>query len=159
MLEVRPAHKLDAREMADLLNQIIRSGGTTAIVKPVSADYIAGRIAASFEAWFVAELDGAIVGFQYFAPSSALPPEATNIATFVQEGRTGLGIGSKLFDVTAKEARVRGYSWINADIRADNESGLTYYQSRGFRNWKRVENVTLSDGTVVDKVWKRYDLD
>jgi hypothetical protein len=52
-----------------------------------------------------------------------------------------------------------GYAWINANIRADNEGGLIYYQSRGFRDYDRWEGYQLPSGLVVDKVLKRFDLD
>ena len=69
-----------------------------------------------------------------------------------------MGIGSKMFDATVKAARILGFEWISANIRADNTGGLTYYQSRNFETYDRKMGVTLADGTVVDKVLKRYDL-
>jgi len=158
-LIIRRAAPFDASAMARLLNQIIATGGTTAIKDPVSAEELQSLMQAEAAIWHVAEQDGEIVGFQWIEPWDALPPEATNIASFVQEGRTGLGIGSRLFDATEAAAREMGYAWINANIRADNESGLTYYQSRGFRDWKRVKKVEIAPGVTVDKVFKRYDLD
>ena len=73
--------------------------------------------------------------------------------------RAGLGIGSALFTATRAAAKRLGYAWINATIRADNPVGLAYYQSRGFRDWHLLEDVPLGDGTVVDKICKRFDLD
>ena len=52
----------------------------------------------------------------------------------------------------------RAETWINAEIRADNAGGLIYYQSRGFEDYGRIEGRRLADGTVVDKVLKRFDL-
>ncbi|MEL7258347.1 MAG: GNAT family N-acetyltransferase, partial [Pseudomonadota bacterium] len=91
-------------------------------------------------------------------PHENLPDDAADIATFVKLGQTGLGIGSKLFERTKSEARRLGYAWLNATIRADNESGLTYYQSRGFEDYKRIRNTQLADGTIVDRICKRYKL-
>jgi L-amino acid N-acyltransferase YncA len=145
--------------MARLLNGIIAAGGTTALTEPVTADEIAAWAAAPRSAWHIAEAGGEIVGFQWIEPWDALPPEAANIATFTAQGRTGLGIGSALFAATVPAARALGYAWINANIRADNAGGLAYYQSRGFRDWRHVPGVRLGNGLVVDKVWKRYDLD
>jgi len=159
MLEVRKAQVFDTTAMAVLLNQIIATGGTTAITEPVNAALLSSFMQHERAFWGVAEISGQIVGFQWIEPQASLPLEAANIATFVQEGQTGLGIGSQLFEMTKKAARAIGYTWINANIRADNTSGLTYYQSRGFRDWKRVEGVTLKNGLVVDKIYKRYDLD
>lgn len=158
-LHVRRAHPLDQAQMARLLNEIIATGGTTAMTEPVTAEDIAGWTGAARAAWHVAEIEAEIVGFQWIEPLDDARPEVANIATFVKSGRTGSGIGGALFAATAKAARKLGYAWINANIRADNEQGLTYYQSRGFRDWRRVEGVQLADGMVVDKIWKRFDLD
>ena len=75
-----------------------------------------------------------------------------------QIGRTGLGIGSALFSAIAGAAKNLGYVWINATIRADNTGGLTYYQSRGFRDWHHDEAVKLDNGSIVSKISKRYDI-
>lgn len=161
MINIRPAITLDAGSMARLLNAIITEGGTTAITNTVSgrdlAQWMAGNDGQA--AWHVAVNAGEeVVGFQWIEAAEYLPPEAAEIATFVQIGQTGLGIGSKLFDATRTAAKAIGYKWINANIRADNEGGLIYYQSRGFQDYGRIENYKMADGQTVDKILKRYDL-
>ena len=161
MIHVRPAIPLDAPSMARLLNAIIDQGGTTALTDPVTGSDLADWMAENDgqTAWHVALNDAEeVVGFQWIAPKVGLPPEACDIATFVRVGQTGLGIGSKLFDATRRAAKAIGYQWINANIRADNEGGLIYYQSRGFGDYGRIEGYTLDDGQVVDKILKRFDL-
>ncbi|WP_370399662.1 GNAT family N-acetyltransferase [Sulfitobacter sp. JB4-11] len=161
MITVRRPIPLDLPDMARLLNEIITEGSTTALTRPVTGadlgDWMA--FAPGRNAWHVA-LDDAekVVGFQWIEPEATLPPEAANIATFVQIGRTGLGIGSKLFDATRKAAKALGYVWINANIRADNEGGLIYYQSRGFQDYGVIEGYQMANGAVVDKRLKRFDL-
>lgn len=161
MIKVRPAISLDAGSMATLLNAIIEKGGTTAMTRPVNGQDMTDRMAANKlrSAWHVA-LDESeqVVGFQWISPHVQLPPEACDVATFVQVGRTGLGIGSALFSATSQAAKGLGYKWINATIRADNTGGLTYYQSRGFRTWTIDEGVKLESGLIVDKISKRYDV-
>ncbi len=161
MINVRRPIALDLPDMARLLNEIISEGGTTAIARPVTGDDLAEWM--SFEpernAWHVAlDQDEKVVGFQWIEPKETLPPEAADIATFVQIGQTGLGIGSKLFDATKKAAKELGYVWINANIRADNEGGLIYYQSRGFQDYGIIEGYEMANGQVVDKRLKRFDL-
>lgn len=161
MITVRPAAALDAADMARLLNQIIEIGGTTAMTRPVTATDMRDRMAANPDqsAWHVAfDEDDTLCGFQWIGPHPNLPAEACDVATFVQTGRTQLGIGSALFTATAKAAEDLGYVWINATIRADNTGGLTYYQSRGFRDWHFDEDVALESGQIVDKISKRYDV-
>lgn len=156
----RRAGPLDARPMAELLNEIIEIGGTTAMTEPVSREDLLARMEADPRSiWHVAEDPaGEILGFQWIAPHPEHGAQVGQIATFAKHGKTGLGIGTKLFEATKEAARVAGYAWINADIRADNEGGLIYYQSRGFEDYGRVEGQLLPNGQVVDKVLKRYDL-
>ena len=158
-VSVRKAMLLDARPMAELLNEIVAEGTTTAIARPVTGDDIAAWMDTDRAAWSVAvDEGGEVLGFQWIEPADYLPPEAAEIASFVRMGRTGLGIGSALFAATERAARALGYRWINANIRADNEGGLIYYQSRGFRDYERWEGYRLDSGMVVDKVLKRFDL-
>ncbi|MCZ4354394.1 GNAT family N-acetyltransferase [Roseovarius aestuarii] len=160
MIAVRRAAATDKGPMATLLNAIIEQGGTTALTRLVTGADIAGFMdfAPDRSAWHVA-LDGdQVCGFQYVQPKDSLPPSACDIATFVQIGRTGLGIGSALFRATTQAAKALGYTWINANIRADNEGGLIYYQSRGFHVYGHQEGVKLANGQTVDKVLKRYEL-
>jgi L-amino acid N-acyltransferase YncA len=160
MILTRKAGTADAPAMAELLNAIIETGGTTALTTPVTAEDMIQRMRAGGEraAWHVAfDNNDTIVGFQWIGPHDNLPVDACDIATFVQEGRTGLGIGSALFNATRDAAERLGYAWINATIRADNEGGLIYYQSRGFEDWHVDKNVALSNGLIVNKISKRYD--
>lgn len=161
MITVRRPIALDRSDMARLLNEIIKQGGTTALVRPVTGADIAEWMDRdpARSAWHVA-LDETerVVGFQWIEPAGYLPKEASDIATFVQIGQTGLGIGSALFKATRVAAKALGYVWINANIRADNEGGLVYYQSRGFQDYKTLENYKLADGTTVTKRLKRFDL-
>ena len=147
--------------MARLLNAIIDQGGTTAMTKRITRHDIAEWMNENDgkAAWHVAlNAEEDVIGFQWIAPADYLPDDAAEIATFVQIGQTGFGIGSKLFDVTRKAAKEIGYKWINANIRADNQGGLIYYQSRGFVDYGRIDGYKLNNGQHVDKVLKRFDI-
>lgn len=159
---VRRASLADARQMTELLNQIITAGGTTAITSSVSPASISDWMSSypDQSVWHVAENEiGIVLGFQLLEPHPDLSPEAADIATFVRIGSVQLGIGSALFSATRISAVQLGYVWINATIRADNSGGLSYYQSRGFRTYHVEENVALANGVLVGKVSKRFDLD
>lgn len=160
-LHIRPPTDFDVSGMAQLLNEIIQIGGTTAYTSEISANFLKEKIAKNraLSAWHIATNEREdCLGFQWIAPQAYLPAEACDIATFVKAGQTGLGIGSRLFDATRQAADRLGYEWINANIRADNDSGLAYYQSRGFRVYDHQTGVKLENGNTVDKILKRYDL-
>ncbi|MBN8187944.1 GNAT family N-acetyltransferase [Salipiger thiooxidans] len=160
MITVRRAGPMDARPMAELLNEVIALGGTTAITEPVTREDLLNWMEADPRSiWHVAEdATGQVMGFQWVDPHLKLGETVAQIASFARVGKTGLGIGLKLFDATKRAARTAGYAWINAEIRADNEGGLIYYQSRGFEDYGRIEGYVMANGQVVDKVLKRYDL-
>lgn len=160
MIHIRRAGALDCTAMAELLNQIIARGGTTALTRPVSGDDLGAWMRSDPRAvWHIAEDDaGLLLGFQWVEPHPELGPQVAQIASFARVGRTGLGIGTRLFEATRAAAKAAGYAWINAEIRADNPGGLAYYQSRGFEDHGRIEGYRMDDGSTVDKVLKRYDL-
>ncbi|MEM9715131.1 MAG: GNAT family N-acetyltransferase [Pseudomonadota bacterium] len=161
MITIRRATDADTPPMAEILNALIAEGSTTALAKPVTANDLLQKMQAggAKAAWHVAETeDGEVVGFQWLAPYPTLPPEAGDIATFAKMGKTGLGIGTKLFTATKQAAQDLGYDWINANIRSDNTSGLRYYHSLGFVDYDSVPNVQLDDGRIITKTLKRFDL-
>ena len=161
MIRIAKANALHVTAMTEILNDIIAAGGTTALASPVSNDELTDWMsrAPGRSAWHVAEDDtGQVLGFQWIEPADYLPEDAAEIATFARPGHSGLGIGSALFNATREAAKSLGYTWINANIRTDNTGGLAYYQSRGFEDYGRKTGVRMSNGLVVDKVLKRYDL-
>ena len=161
-LHIRRAGPLDTSAMAELLNAIIRTGGSTAFTEEITSaelrDWMARAPGRS--AWHIAEdAAGQVLGFQYIEPQDKLPADCCSIATFAREGMTGRGIGSALFTATVEAARALGYARIDATIRADNTGGRAYYQSRGFEQIAVERGTRLGDGTVVDRVVTRYRLD
>lgn len=154
---VRPGRAFDAGAMAALLNDIIARGGTTAMTAPVTGDWIRDWMAAG-DVWHVVEADGAVIGFQWLGAHPDLPGDTADVATFVTPSRHGLGAGSALWEATRAAARLRGWRFVVAVIRADNAGGLAYYGSRGFETVEHLPGQRLDDGTIVDKVVKRIDL-
>ena len=104
---VRPGSRADLRQAADPLNEIISIGGTTARTSQTTTsdlgDWWDGDPDHSY--WCVAEDEaGNLLGFQWIGLHPGLPPEACDISTFVKAGRTGLGVGSRLFEATKQAA-------------------------------------------------------
>lgn len=161
MILIRRGAEQDLRQVSDLLNDLVATGAGTALTRPIRrqdlADWLGAMAARS--AWHVAlDGQGALLGLQWIGPGPALPAEACDIGTFVRSGSTGPGIGSRLFDATRQAAIDLGYDWISATIRAENSGGLIYYQSRGFRDWGRLDMITRANGSKVDRRVICYDL-
>ena len=149
--------------MCDILNAIIAAGGTTAYQVPFSPETLRAMYidAPSLVACHVAEADQ-LLGFQaLWWPTDAahpFPSGWTYIATFARRGITQRGVGSALFTATRAAAEAAGSSVIDATIRADNTGGLAYYARQGFVDYERLVAVPLNDGTPVDRIRKRFDL-
>lgn len=157
---IRQATPADGDEMTTLLNAIIAKGGTTAHETPYDrekmiADYIAAKRKISCH---VADING-VVGFQFLAwPKRPIDDGWAIIASFVADGTAGKGVGKKLFEATRATAKTAGIKTIDATIRADNTSGLGDYGAMGFIEYNRLSDLPLKDGTLVDRIQKRFDL-
>lgn len=156
---IRAVEATDAPELATLLNEIIGLGGTTAFQKPFTADQLAEAwlIGPSIIGCFVAESDkGTLEGFQMLARSQSSPADIAEIGTFARVGGNQKGVGTNLFSRTRREAANVGLIAIHATIRADNIGGLTFYERMGFVDHAVCKSVPLEDGTLVDRIVKRY---
>jgi L-amino acid N-acyltransferase YncA len=162
-LDVRPVRPEDATELADLLNQIIARGGTTALETPFTPDALAEAYLTGPEVicCFVAvdRDSGRLEGFQTLGADPGLPEDVGDIGTFARIGSAQRGVGSMLFAATRSEARRRGLRAVKATIRADNTGGLAFYSRIGFVDHGVRTAVPLADGTLVDRISKRYRLD
>lgn len=103
--------------------------------------------------------DGTLAGFQGLTKDRRLPDGWADIATFARMDNKISGTGAALFAATVRKALTLRLATINAAIRADNRSGLSYYARMGFRTWQVLKAVPLRDGTPVDRVFKRFDFD
>lgn len=149
--------------MAALLNEIIEIGGTTAYETPFTREAMEVEYITSpgVMSCFVAEDGEQLLGFQgLFSPNDDDPARSDwgYIATFADVRSTGRGVGRKLLAATIAAARDAGVSTIDATIRADNTSGLGFYERMGFRDYDRIVGVPLNDGTPVDRVRKKLEI-
>ena len=156
-LDIRRASPEDAKELCDLLNEIIEAGGTTALETSLSIEeltdwFIAGKSAL---ACHVAQAGASVAGFQSLSLDETLPQGWADIATFSRMNPKIPGVGTALFAATLSAAEELNIEFINATIRADNTGGLAYYEKMGFRTYRTIESVPLRDGTLVDRVQKR----
>lgn len=146
--------------MAQLINQIIQIGGTTAhevdmSAAQVAAYYISGPAVICCH---VADGAGQLIGFQALDRNPALPAGWGDIGTFVADSLQRSGVGRALFEATKIAALAAGITTINAAIRADNRPGLGYYNRRGFVDHGQDPGFALKNGRVVGRILRRYDL-
>lgn len=163
----RPAVASDAEAMCAVLNPIISDGSTTGHRKPFDAKRMAEHYIAPENniSCTVVTLDGEVVGYQSIVWSDPnwqgpgyLPDRWAVIATFVRPGMQGRGIGQALWRATKDAATAANVIAVDATIRTDNVPGLAYYTGLGFWDYSSLSNFKLSDGALVDKTRKRFDI-
>jgi L-amino acid N-acyltransferase YncA len=155
-VNIRDANPKDCRAMTAILNRIIAIGGTTAHETPktegqVLTDFIDGPDVLSS---VLAENGGAVVGWQSVGQWRGDP----HIGSFVDPEMQAKGAGAAMFGLTCQRLQARGVGHIVASIRADNLSGLAYYARIGFVDVGNDPDFALSDGRVVGRVHRRFDL-
>jgi L-amino acid N-acyltransferase YncA len=159
---IRTATVDDAPEMAALLNEIIRIGGTTAFQKEQTLAQMRAFIGKLETTGIIHvacdETTGALLGYQSLEAYPDLPRTLGVIATFCRVDTTQRGTGTALFAATVAAAPGCGFTELDATIRADNAGGLAYYSKAGFRDFEVHKDVPLDDGTPVDRISKRYRL-
>jgi L-amino acid N-acyltransferase YncA len=158
-VQIRQATPADAAALSEIVNAIIAIGGTTALETPLSA--------AEFDEHFLTGRDcifclmaesasGEVLGFQCLGKHPDLPTGGADIGTFTRRVPRIPGVGRALFQHTVAFARQSSIVAINATIRADNASGIPYYEKMGFATYRTAKAVPLKDGTPVDRVSKKY---
>ena len=160
LADIRPVAEADTFQMADLLNEIIRIGGTTAFEEPVTPAMLADWYvhAAPHCCHVAVDSAGDIAGYQAVERTEAYGPGIGEISSFARQTPLVKGVGAALFMATVAAARLTDLNAINAKIRADNTPGLAYYAKMGFQDHSVIPDVPLSDGTPVDRILKRYQL-
>jgi len=159
-INIRPATQNDLKQLCLIINEIIVIGGSTAfeevlIEEEFDAIFLSGE---AFISCLLAEnTDGQVLGFQSLCHHKKLPDDWADIATFARVEPKTHGVGTSLFQATLELARQLGLTCINATIRADNISGLSYYAKIGFENYSVDKAVPLQDGTPVDRISRKFE--
>lgn len=144
---VRAAASSDAAALARVLGAIVDEGGRTAIEghpSPAELDdwFVSGPHAVSC---VVAELDGAVVGFQAVERFHALPDGWADVGTFVSADARGLGVGRALLTASLAASDRAGVTRLRAVIRAVNVEAVAFYRAMGFSDAPAEADAGLAE--------------
>ena len=154
--DVRDMIREDVPACVRIINYTITLGGSTAHEDILDEPGFADHYFDEPEVANVVLKDGKIVGFQ---AAFEVEPGVYSIGSFTDQECPVKGAGAAIFAKTQDDCRARGGTSIIAKITADNTGGLTYYSKMGFAPdavWPA--NHTRTDGTVVDRIVKRFIL-
>ena len=152
-MKTRIATAEDAAAMSDVLDEIFQAGKRADRVDEavVLERYI--HDPERIRCTVMEADDGRLLGFQSLKVVSAdniynAPAGWGVIGTHIRPSAARKGIGKHLFAVSKQAAKQAGLKDIEAQIGADNEEALAYYEAMGFRTY-RYEGTNVCKGNKV----------
>jgi phosphinothricin acetyltransferase len=136
MPEIRYATPADANAVCGIYNPYVTDTIISFEEAPVGESEMAARIGdlTRTHPWYVYETAGDIVGYAYAGPwrSRAAYRDAVETTVYVESGRVGSGIGSKLYDALIPELRRRSFHCAMGGIALPNAASVALHEKKGF---------------------------
>jgi len=158
---VRAAKLSDAAAVAAIYNHYVANSIVTFEEQPVPDAEMARRIeevnAASFP-WLVAAEGDDIRGYAYAAPwkRRAAYRHSAEITVYLADGRTGRGLGSKLYGQLLPMLTARGIHAVIGGIALPNPASIALHEKFGLRKVAHFEAVGFKRGRWIDVgYWQR----
>jgi ribosomal protein S18 acetylase RimI-like enzyme len=163
-IKIRPVTLDDAKGVLEVLNSVVRERKYSSFDSILTVEEERQFIASLGErsGFFVAELEGRIVGFQTIEPFAAYTPAMDHVGimgTFVHADFRGQGIGRQLAEASLKFAQEKGYEKAVIYVRASNKAAQEFYQKLGFVPKGMLEKQVKIDGEYDDEVFMEMFLE
>jgi L-amino acid N-acyltransferase YncA len=154
-IAVRSASVADSGAIASIYNHFVRNTVVTFEEEPVSAEVMAQRIAqvqTDSLPWLVAIVDGAVTGYacahRWKARSAYRFAVETTI--YIENGRGGNGIGTKLYSGLLAILRGQGIHVAIGGAALPNDASVALHQKLGFERVATFRQVGFKHGGWVD---------
>ena len=171
-IRVRPATENDFEAVNSLRAQVnaLHVQGRPDIFKPGFCEELQAHLktylASENNAVIVAEADGQIAGFAMVDYIARPEGPYTLARSFYHVAEIGVdpahqrrGVATALTEYMKNDALQRGFSKIELDVWAFNESALTFYKKAGFTTYRRYMELPLADTQVTfPETWRDGDL-
>ena len=160
---IRRVHENDRKAVMDVFNYFVEN--SFAAYPDKKADYSVFDFlrAMSREDLFYAIEDptGLVIGFgmlRHHQRAEAFNRSA-EVTYFILPEHQGKGLGKRMLDTLAADARILGVDTILANISSRNEQSLKFHRKQGFAECGRFLNIGSKFGQDFDVVWMQKFLD
>ena len=150
---IRKARPADAAGILPIYNRLIRETTVTFLPTEKTIGEIEQAVEAA-DAYFVADVDGKIVGFASFGAFRAGAGYASvkeHSICLAVEAR-GAGLGARLLDTLESEARAQGVRFMVAGISGENTGGQIFHAAQGYNNVGHLPEIGEKFGRRLDLV-------
>jgi L-amino acid N-acyltransferase YncA len=152
---VRSALVTDAGAIARIYNYYIENTVITFEEEPVTTESMATRICevqGGSLPWLVADVDGVVVGYAHANKWKARSAYRFAVETtiYLENGREGRGIGTKLYSGLLSILRTRGMHVAIGGAALPNEASVALHEKLGFDHVATFRQVGFKHGRWVD---------
>ncbi len=156
---LRRATDADAADVIAIFNLYAATGSAAYTEVPAPVGFYAA-LSEGTHAFRVLEDAGTVVGFGSVRPLLPFPAfrGAALLSYFVAPGYTGRGLGTRLLEQLAADARASGCTTLVANVSSRNAASLAFHAARGFAEVGRLRSVGVKFGERFDLVWLQRDL-
>ena len=142
-MSLRAAELGDAGAVATLWNGMIRDSLATFTTEEKTPQDIAGLIASRVDAFWVAEVAGAVQGFVTFGSFRGGPGYAATVehSIVLAETAQGKGLGRGLMTRAMDAAAAQGHHVMVAAISSANPGAVSFHETLGFAQVGRMPEV------------------
>lgn len=159
-MQFRPATAGDAAAVRSIYEPMVRETPVSFEEEVPDTDEVVRRIDDSI-AWWVCELDEAIIGYAYAGPfhTRAAYRWSAEVSLYVASNHHRKGVGRALLDALLDELRRRDFANAFAGIALPNDASVNLFESFGFRRVALFERVGYKLGRWHDVGWWQLRLD
>lgn len=160
---IRPARESDAQAIAAIYDFHVAHGTASFdSTGPSGAEWAAKIADLTAQGWpfFVAEGDGAILGYAYatqFRPRAAYARTCEN-SIYIADSARGQGVGTRLLGALIEAARACGFEQMIAVIGGGEPASVALHDKCGFVHAGRMRNVGYKFARKLDTVYMQCDL-
>jgi L-amino acid N-acyltransferase YncA/DNA-binding transcriptional ArsR family regulator len=149
---VRPVADADMEEVLEIYAEGLATRNATFETELPTADELRAKWLPDL-AW-VAELDGAVVGWTAVVPTStrACYAGVGETSVYVAESVRGRGVGTALLHTQVNEADAAGMWTLQTSIFPENRASLALHRSAGYRTLAVRTRIARLDGVWRDTV-------
>lgn len=154
MVTLREIQSTDNKEMANVIRRVMEEHGIDrpgSVYTDPTTDALYELFRTPHSAYFVAEMDGKIVGGCGYYPTENLPSgTAELVKLYVSRSARGQRLGQRLMDHVSDQARKEGYTALYLESMPELTHALQLYHEVGY---ERLSNPLGNSGHYACDVW------
>lgn len=150
---IRPIEPGDNNRIATIIRQTLTEFGANkpgTVFYDDSTDHLYELFREEGSVYFIAELDGTIVGGAGIFPTSGLPDKTAELVKMylLPEAR-GIGLGKKMMETAFAAAKQMGYDNIYLETMPELKQAIRAYEKAGFTYLERAVGNSCHTGCDI----------